>query len=145
MRLLPVAALGLLALVSCARVGHDAKAAAPALLDGEGVVLSFSQRVSTWVTIRSTPESRTNGWKERLTQPVLVVYDSRGFNPVFTNRSRLRVEWIDRERVVRIDETPSEGRYVSPTQEVTAALLVPEGLSTGLRVGDQVLVVGRRP
>lgn len=131
-------------LAACGPATQKQSASAPALADGEGVVLSFSRRSATWVVIRSTAESRTNGWKERCDRPVLVVYGGRGFNPVFTNLERVRVEWLDGDRVVRIEEAQSGARHLSPNQEVTAALVVPEGCETGLRVGDQVLLVGGR-
>jgi hypothetical protein len=132
----------LLALLGCTKTGG---APMPVVhQDGAGVILSFEKRVAIWVTIRATPESRANGWKERPQSPVLVFYDARGFNPAFTGGARLRVEWLDGDLVVRVDEA-GEGKHVSPTQEITAALLVPEGVETGLKVGDRILVVEDRP
>jgi hypothetical protein len=74
--------------------------------------------------------------------PSYVVYPQRGFNPVFSSGSPVRVAWIDQNRVVRIDET-HDGRdqSISPPQEVTAALVAPLGVDFDLTAGDKILLV----
>ncbi len=110
--------------------------------EGPGVVLNFKKKQALWVDVRSTPEGRVLGWSQKSQTPSYVIYSKRGFNPVFTSGSPVRVVWIDQDRVVRIDQAndPTD-RSISPPQEVTAALVAPMGSDIQITAGDQLILV----
>lgn len=128
-----------LALPGCKPGGEAGRASLP-LKDGGGVVLVFDRRLAVWVSVRASAEARSLGWKEGVSTPVFVTYPARGFNPAFTGGARLRVAWVDGERIIRVDEA-AEVRHVSPPQEVTGAILLPEGVEVGLQAGDRIRLV----
>jgi len=136
-----LAPVALLALLGCV---NNHPAASPPAGDGNGVVLCFAKRVSVWVAVRATAESRAEGWAATITTPVLVSYPSRGFNPAFTGEGNPWVVWVDGGRVVQVQQAPSGAKHLSPVQEVTAALLLPAGAEVGFVAGDTVQFVGAK-
>lgn len=133
-------AFALLALIGCASAGASTSSPSPAR-DGQGVVLCFAKHLSVWVQVRATPTSRAEGWGTGPSQPFLVAYSSRGFNPVFVRSEGAVIAWMDGERVVQTLRVGPGVEHQSPIQEVTAALVVPPGADLGLTPGDQVRLV----
>lgn len=133
--------LALLTLLGCE---NNNPVASPPTGDGNGVVLCFAKRVSVWVAVRATAESRAEGWASTITSPVLVSYPNRGFNPAFTGEGSPWVVWVDGGRVVQVQRAASGAKHLSPVQEVTAALLLPTGAEVGFVAGDTVQFVSAK-
>ena len=138
-----LAGLLALGLCACARQQDDRSAFNRAAgVEGPGVVLNFEKQQALWVDVRSSPEGRVLGWSQKGSTPAYVVYPQRGFNPVFSAGTPVRVAWIDQNRVVRIDETKDSGdKSISPPQEVTAALVAPLDSEWRISAGDKILLV----
>jgi hypothetical protein len=136
-----LAPLALVTLFGCASTNP---VSTPPSVDGNWVVLCFAKRMSVWVAVRATAESRAEGWATTTTSPVLVSYPSRGFNPAFTGEGNPWVVWMDGARVVQVAQATSGQKHLSPNQEVTAALLLPPSVEVGLTTGDTVQFVGAR-
>lgn len=141
--LLALGVAGTLLLGGCRSSARDGKADDASAGNGQGLVISFARKHVVWAEIRATPEARAAGWRGPLKSAVYVLYPQRGFNPAFTGGARIRVVWLDGGRVVKVEDS-GEARHVSPPQEVTAALLFPEGVEPGFQPGDQLKLVEDR-
>lgn len=123
-----------------ARIQHRA-----ALTEGPGAAVCVARQFVVWGALRTTANSRVEGWGAP-GEPSIVVYQDKGFNPVLTEGRRVRVIWLDGEKVVGvIAPTAGEGGMVIPPVEVTAAIVLPEGQDLrGLGEGDTVAVLQKQ-
>lgn len=137
-----VVALLMVALLGCDRPG-GARPSAKRLTSGEAVVVCVPRRLALWVQLRANALTRVQGWGIPET-PSMVVYESRGYNPVLIPEGKkVQVVWLDGDRVTGIvPETAGNDGMVLPRSEVTRAVLVPPGISVnGLAPGDILRVV----
>lgn len=126
---------------------HRASAETPVvkIQEGPGAAVCVARQLSLWGTIRSTANARVEGWGSP-DAPSFILYDARGFNPVLTEGKRVRVIWLDGERVVKVvPPTEGEGGMILPPVEITGAMVMPEGQDLrGLGEGDAVVLLRKK-
>jgi len=113
--------------------------------EGPGAAVCVARQLSLWGTIRSTANSRVEAWGAP-DSPNFLVYEGRGFNPVMTEGKRVRVVWLDGDRVVKVvPPTEGEGGMVLPPVEITGALVLPDRQDIrGLGEGDSVVLLRKK-
>ena len=133
--------------IGCSWVkGRSSGAARAPLAEGPGGAICVARQLSIWGTIRPTANARVEGWGAP-GEPSLIVYQGRGWNPVLTEGKRVRVVWLDGDKVVGVlAPTVGEGGLVLPSVEVTAAIVLPETQDLrGLGEGDVVVLLQKLP
>ena len=138
-------AASLMGSLGCSSVKSRMQGSRRVLAEGPGGAVCVARQLAVWGTIRSTANSRVEGWGAP-GEPSLVIYQGRGFNPVLTEGKRVRVVWLDGDKVVGVlAATVGEGGMVIPPVEVTAALVLPEGQDLrGLGDGDVVVLLQKQ-
>jgi hypothetical protein len=144
----------LLPLLLLATIGCSSSAPLPSqgqnLTDGKGAVVCLKKEIVLWLQVRASAITRSEGWGK--TESALVVYPTRGINPVFVGKERTSVIWLDRDKIIGITQidrspasSPTQPDFIYHKSEVTAAILIPPKPPNlniaNLAIGDTVIIL----